>query len=301
MASSNLSITKTDAPDPVNPGQAVVYTLTVNNAGPSNATNVVVSDTVPSQYTVTSVTSPTGSCGNVGNVVTCNLAAFASGAAAWVITVNVTVKATTVGGTYVNTATVSATEADPTPANNTANDNNTVRATGDLALTKTDGVASVTVGASTTYTITVTNNGPDIEPAGIVITDNIPAGTVGSETEADCTIVAGVFRCTTVATLAVGASRSYQLTLSVPAGYAAATVVNTATITTFPIVDTVAGNNAATDTDTVPQANLSITKTDSTDPVNPGQSFSYTLTVNNAGRRPRRASSCRTRCRRSTR
>ena len=222
VASSNLSITKTDSTDPVNPGQAVVYTLTVNNAGPSNATNVVVSDTVPSQYTVTSVTSPTGSCGNVGNVVTCNLAAFASGAAAWVITVNVTVKATTVGGTYVNTATVSATEADPTPANNTANDNNTVRATGDLALTKTDGVASVTVGASTTYTITVTNNGPDIEPAGVVITDNIPAGTVGSETEADCTIIAGVFRCTTVATIAVGASRSYQLTLSVPSGYAAA-------------------------------------------------------------------------------
>ena len=58
VASSNLSITKTDAPDPVNPGQAVVYTLTVNNAGPSNATNLVVSDTVPSQYTVTSVTSP---------------------------------------------------------------------------------------------------------------------------------------------------------------------------------------------------------------------------------------------------
>ena len=43
------------------------------------------------------------------------------------ITINVTVKATTVGGTYVNTATVSATEADPTPANNTANDTNTVR------------------------------------------------------------------------------------------------------------------------------------------------------------------------------
>ena len=146
VASSNLSITKTDAPDPVNPGQAVVYTLTVNNAGPSNATNLVVSDTVPSQYTVTSVTSPTGSCGNVGNAVTCNLASMNSGAPAWVITVNVTVKATTVGGTYVNTATVSATEADPTPANNTANDNNTVRVTGDLGLTKTDGVASVSVG-----------------------------------------------------------------------------------------------------------------------------------------------------------
>ena len=55
-----------------------------------------------------------------------------SGAPAWVITVNVTVNGHAVGGTYVNTATVSAAEADPTPANNTANDNNTVRVTGDL-------------------------------------------------------------------------------------------------------------------------------------------------------------------------
>ena len=282
VASSNLSITKTDSTDQRTRTSLLLHAHGEQRRPVERDEPRRVRHRAP-QYTVTSVTSPTGACGNVGNVVTCNLAAFASGAPAWVITVNVTVKATTVGGTYVNTATVSATEADPTPANNTVNNNNTVRVTGDLAVTKTDGVASVTVGASTTYTITVTNNGPDIEPAGVVISDNIPAGTMGSETEADCTIVAGVFRCTTVATIAVGASRSYQLTLTLPAGYAAATVVNTATITTFPIVDTVAGNNSATDTDTVAQANLSITKTDSMDPVNPGQSFSYTLTVNNAG------------------
>ncbi len=281
---ANLSITKTDSTDPVNPGASFNYVLTVNNAGPSTATNLTVSDTVPSQYTVNTVTSPTGSCGNVGNVVTCTLASMASGAPAWVITVNVTVKLTTPGGTYVNTATVNASSPnDPTPANNTVNNSNTVRATADLALTKTDGVATVSVGSSTTYTITVTNNGPDIEPAGIIISDTLPAGTTASETEADCTLTAVLFRCTTVTPLAVGASRSYQLTLTLPAAYAATTLVNTATITTFPIPDPVAANNASTDTDTVPQANLSITKTDSIDPVNPGQSFSYTLTVNNAG------------------
>ena len=88
----------------------------------STATSLTVSDTVPPQYTVNTVTSPTGSCGNVGNVVTCTLASMASGAPAWVITVNVTVKLTTQGGTYVNTATVSAASPnDPTPANNTVN------------------------------------------------------------------------------------------------------------------------------------------------------------------------------------
>ncbi len=51
----------------------------------------------------------------------------------------------------------------------------------DLAITKTDGVASVIAGTSTTYTITVTNNGPSTVPAGVVISDPIPAGTTGSE------------------------------------------------------------------------------------------------------------------------
>ena len=219
-ASSNLSITKTDSTDPENPGQSFVYTLTANNAGPSDATNVVVSDTVPSQYTVTGVTSPSGMCGNVGNAVTCTRPAFPSGAAAWVITVNVTVNAATPGGTYANTATVSATEADPTPANNTVNQNNTVRNTADLAVTKTDGIATVNVGGSTTYTITLTNNGPTVVPAGVIVSDTIPVNTVGSEAEADCAITAGVFRCMTTAPLAVGAVNSYQLTLTLSAGFA---------------------------------------------------------------------------------
>ena len=59
------------------------------------------------------------------------------------ITVNVTVNASTPGGTYVNTATVSVSR----PyyyfvAKKTANNNNTVRNTADLAVTKNDGVAT---------------------------------------------------------------------------------------------------------------------------------------------------------------
>ena len=53
--------------------------------------------------------------------------------------------------------------ADPRPlrrANNSATDTDTVTGSADLAITKTDGVASVIAGTSTTYTITVTNNGP---------------------------------------------------------------------------------------------------------------------------------------------
>ena len=78
--------------------------------------------------------------------------------------------------------------------------------------------------------------------------------------------------------------KSYQLTLAVPSGYAPATLVNTANITVRPITDPDLTNNSATDTDNVTRsADLSITKTDSIDPVNPGQAFTYTLTVTNNG------------------
>ena len=94
--------------------------------------------------------------------------------------------------TVVNTASItSAPATDPTPANDAATDTDTVTKSADLAIAKTDGVASVVAGTSTTYTITVTNNGPSDEPAGVVVSDPIPAGTNGSESEADCSIAVG--------------------------------------------------------------------------------------------------------------
>src|SRR5439155_4569554 len=68
---------------------------------------------------------------------------------------------------------------DPTPTNcaapndNCVTDTDTVTASSDLGVAKTDGVTSVIGGdpTGTTYTITLTNHGPSDEPAGIVISD----------------------------------------------------------------------------------------------------------------------------------
>src|SRR5437868_5063143 len=54
--SADLSITKTDSAAPVPPGTNLTYTLTVDNAGPSDAANVVVSDPVPSGTSFVSAT-----------------------------------------------------------------------------------------------------------------------------------------------------------------------------------------------------------------------------------------------------
>ena len=51
VGSANLSITKTDSPDPVLAGAPLAYTITVSNAGPSTAHGVTVVDTLPAGVT----------------------------------------------------------------------------------------------------------------------------------------------------------------------------------------------------------------------------------------------------------
>src|SRR5260221_9774095 len=93
--------------------------------------------------------------------------------------------------------------------------------------------------------------GSSTDAAGVVLKDTLPAGTTGSETEADCAIAGGVLTCTTSAALPPNASASYQLTLAVDAAYSGASLSNTASIDSSPVTDPISGNNSSTDTDTV--------------------------------------------------
>ncbi len=283
LVSADLSIVKTDSADPVDAGDALDYTLTVTNLGPSDAAGLAVSDVVPAGFSITGVTSGAGTCGFLGNLASCTRPTLGAGAT-WVITVSVLVDPATPGGLYTDSAAVTSTSPDPVPANDSDSEGTTVTPAADLAVTKTDGVATVAAGTSTTYTITIANLGPSIEPAGVIVSDAIPPNTTPSESESDCAIVAGTFTCTTSAPLAPGGSVQYQLTLSVSPAYPNPTLVNTASITSTPIVDPFPANDSATDTDTVTSsADLSITKTDAPDPVVAGSQLTYTLTVGNAG------------------
>ncbi|MGH2592957.1 MAG: proprotein convertase P-domain-containing protein [Anaerolineae bacterium] len=110
---ADLSFTKTDSPDPVTVGQILTYTLAVNNAGPSNAASVTVTDTLPGGVTLQSVSSSQGGC----TALPCSLGTLNASSAASV-TVVVAVSAGTTG-TLTNTAGVSSATPDPNPGNNT--------------------------------------------------------------------------------------------------------------------------------------------------------------------------------------
>ena len=69
---ADLSITKTDSPDPVTVNQNLTYTIGVNNAGPDDASAVKVVDTLPSGVTFVSATGTNWTCNNASGTVTCN-------------------------------------------------------------------------------------------------------------------------------------------------------------------------------------------------------------------------------------
>ena len=114
-ASADLSLVKSDSPDPVIQGQNLTYTLTVANAGPSAATQVVVNDGLPSGVSLVSATPSQGSCTGTTDV-SCQLGTINAGQSA-TITLVVRVLA---AGTLVNGASVSSSVADPDLSDNQA-------------------------------------------------------------------------------------------------------------------------------------------------------------------------------------
>jgi uncharacterized repeat protein (TIGR01451 family) len=259
---ADLSITKTDTPDPVLAGTNITYTITVSNAGPDPAVTTTLSDATPANTTFVSLSTPAGwtcvtpAVGGTGPI-TCTNPSVPMGAAD-VFTLVVNVNAASAGGTVIsNTASVASTTPDPVPANNTATQTTTVATGADVSVTKTDSPDPATAGGNVTYAIVVTNAGPS-DASTLALSDTLPLGTtfvaLTSPVGWTCTTPAvggtGSVSCTN-ATLAAGASASFSLVVNVVMGTVDGTVItNTATVTST-TTDGVPTNNSATTTTTV--------------------------------------------------
>ena len=120
---ADLSIIKTERPDPALVGSNMAYNLAVNNTGSIAASTVQVVDTLPAGVTFVSATGTGWSCGHSNGVVTCTRGSLAVGDEADITLV------VTVGATAVSPITNNVTVSSETTELNTANNSSSATTT----------------------------------------------------------------------------------------------------------------------------------------------------------------------------
>ncbi|MDB5353523.1 MAG: Cna domain protein [Planctomycetota bacterium] len=209
---ADTSVTITASPAPFAIGGQITYTIVVSNAGPSAATNLVVTDTLPTGVSFIGATSSANNVSQSGSTVTANIGSLASGASA---TLTITVVANT-GGTLIDTVTTTQTESDTNLANNTASVATLVAQGVDLILTTVANPNPVTVGSPVAIMFTVTNSSTTTGAGVVNLTAPIPAGAtiVSATTTQGSTSTANNQLTAAFGTLAAGASATVTLVLN---------------------------------------------------------------------------------------
>ena len=191
---SDLTLEKIVSDTTPNVGDTVTFTITVSNTGTSDATSVSVADVVPSGYSGISNASGTGSI--IGNTVSWTGLSIVDGGSE-VLTFDAIVEAPTGDADeYLNIAEITSSDqfdpdSDPT-SDSTTDDNSdgiadddedtavVVPEQSDLSIEKVISDATPNVGDTVTFTVTVTNAGPDVA-TGVSIADVVPNGyTIGT-------------------------------------------------------------------------------------------------------------------------
>jgi uncharacterized repeat protein (TIGR01451 family)/fimbrial isopeptide formation D2 family protein len=284
---ADLSLIKTHAGD-LNIGQVTRYTLQVSNLGPSSAgATIGVTDTLPTGLEFVSGGNANWVCNAAiqagKQVVTCTSPTAIANGANSSFDLNLKVLATATTSSLVNTASVSSPTIDPKPDNNTALDTGLIIVS-DLRITKNH-VGDFVRGSSGIYTLRVNNSGSAPSFGDVKVTDTLPDGLSlqsAAGTGWTCAVNIQTLNCTRQDVLAAGSSfPDIAVTVGI-AQNAAASLVNTASVSGGAQLDT--GNDTASDTvDVISRSDLSIAKTDNTNTVIPGTSLSYTITLSNAG------------------
>ncbi|MBS2548150.1 DUF11 domain-containing protein [Catenulispora sp. NL8] len=294
--------------NPARHGDTLTYTISANNPGNTQTTGSYVNDPIPANTTFvpgsiklispsgtsTPVSDANGYANGVVRVAIGTGGPPATGGAVqpgetWKVTFQTTVNAgAPAGSTITNSATTTWTPvagvapqtSDPATATSAVEQ-------ADLVATKTASAAPVEPGQNFTYQISVENKGPD--PArNVKISDPLPSKVAFVSSADGCTGTAGnggTVTCGPEATVAANGTKSWTITVKLDPSYTGdgSDQGNVAT----PSADT-PGTMTPSDPaypkgPITPTAALVATKTASTTPVKPGETYTYTVTVKNNG------------------
>ena len=258
-------------------GSDVTFTVTVTNAGPSAASGVAVTDVLPAGLALVSATPAQGT-------YTPATGEWALGALAVGTQTTLTLRATVeaVGPLTNRAAKTAQTERDPNPANDASG----VTVNGqeaDVQVVKTVDRPTPLLGETVTFTVTVTNNGPDTA-TGVQVRDVLSARLTfvgATASHGTYTAATGLWEVGTLARAGAAATATLQIT---------ATVTQAGPLTNLAVkIDQDQPDpNPTNDQDrlTLPGqllADLVVTKSHGGSSVVPGTEVTYTVVVTNHG------------------
>ena len=176
-ANADLTVAKSDNPDPVLAGENLTYDVTIGNTGPSTAVDVMLTDTLPDEvsYVGYTISNGSGTCAPLeGSInVECDLNDLNPGE---FVTVYIQVQVDPSvydGTTIINTAAVSSATIDPDGANDIASEDTMVYAKADLTISKDSNFLADNPSKQIVYTLLVTNTGPS-DALDVEVIDHLP-------------------------------------------------------------------------------------------------------------------------------
>jgi len=243
--SSSYSVTKAADVDSANIGDTITYTYTITNTGDTTIGEISVIDNVLGDIT------PADTVVAAGEVLT--------------FTATHVVTEADLPRPLENTVTVSGTDSQGTPIEETADETVEVTYTSSYSVTKVADVASANIGDTITYTYTITNTG-DTTISGISVIDNV----LGDITPADTVVAAGevlTFTATHVVT---------EADLPSP-------LENTVTVSGTDSQGTPIEETATETVEVTYTSSYSVTKVADVTSANIGDTITYTYTITNTG------------------
>lgn len=277
---ADVSIVKTAGREQVHVGEGVTYTLTASNAGPSVATDVVITDVIPDgmQLVVMDET-----CTETAGTISCPVGELAVGATA-TRSVTLRLPAGSDARSMTNTAGVSTTTTDPNTTNNADDATVVITASADVSVSKVPSPTVVKPGEEFKWMVVVANAGPSAA-RNTVLTDTVPEPlTVISATMPGgqaCTVEGRKVSCTLGQVLP--GQTVIEIVTQLPPDFQGDQLTNTAqTSSTSP--DPNQDNNQGEGTVVIShRADLGIVKTMSPAAPVAGAPVTFTMTARNAG------------------
>ncbi len=278
-AIAGLSLTKAASPTIYTLlGETISYTFTVTNSGsavldgPVTITDPLLAVTCPALTTV----GDNNDFFDPGEQLVC--------------TGNYTTSTTDVTNTRINNTAYASAGGVDSPTASTTVYLQGVPEQADLSVTKGDSPDPVAANSDLSYSIAVSNSGPDAA-SNVSWSDVLPAGTTfvslsqpGGWTCSTPPVGAGGSVSCSLAVLASGGSASFTLVVHVPSNFSGVSPIINIVIITSDTNDNNSGNDtASTYTNVSTSADLSVTKTADDETPTVGDTVSYTITVSNAG------------------